>query len=149
MVLSIETWMMKWGFMNLPRSVIKFFLRRPRKLTKSSLSIWHFLRSVKSTLKISSVFVAFLENMNFNSREDWFIKNSTKVISVLLLSLVRLFKNQSLEKQRFMMITCQGNFFFSPGITLSRLAAIIYVVELLTLLGWRLVSWAYFQIVLM
>ena len=79
---------------------------------KSSPSIWHYVVNVKSTVKISSVFVAFLENMNFNSREDWFIKNSTKVISVLLLSLVRLFKNQSLEKQRFMMITCQGNFFF-------------------------------------
>ena len=29
---------------------------------KSSQSIWHFLRHVKS---ISSIFVAFLENMNF------------------------------------------------------------------------------------
>ena len=32
---------------------------------KSSLSIWHLLHSVKSTVKISSIFVAFLENMNF------------------------------------------------------------------------------------
>ena len=41
------------------------FLRRPQNLTKSSLSIWHLLHNVKLTVKISSVFVAFLENMNF------------------------------------------------------------------------------------
>ena len=41
------------------------FLRRPQKLTKSSLSIWHLLHNVKSTVKISSIFVAFLEDMNF------------------------------------------------------------------------------------
>ena len=35
---------------------------------KSSLSIWRYLVSVKSMVKISSIFVAFLENMNFN----WF-----------------------------------------------------------------------------
>ena len=33
---------------------------------KSSLSIWHYVVSVKSTVKISSIFVAFLENTNFN-----------------------------------------------------------------------------------
>ena len=32
---------------------------------KSSVSIWHLLHSVKSTVKISSIFVAFLENMNY------------------------------------------------------------------------------------
>ena len=42
------------------------FLRRPRKLTKSSPSIWRFLHSVKSTVKISSIFVPFLGNINFN-----------------------------------------------------------------------------------
>ena len=42
-----------------------YFLRRPRKLTKSSPSIWHLLHSVKLTVKISSTFVAFWENMNF------------------------------------------------------------------------------------
>ena len=41
------------------------FLIRPQKLTKSSPSIWHYVVSVKSTVKISSIFVAFLENMNF------------------------------------------------------------------------------------
>ena len=45
------------------------FLRRPRKLTKSSPSISPLLHSVKSTVKISSIFVAFLENMNFISVE--------------------------------------------------------------------------------
>ena len=32
---------------------------------KSSLSIWHYVVNVKSTVKILSVCVAFLENMNF------------------------------------------------------------------------------------
>ena len=30
-----------------------------------SHSIWHLLHNVKSTVKISSIFVAFLEHMNF------------------------------------------------------------------------------------
>ena len=33
---------------------------------KSSPLIWHYVVSVKSTVKISSIFVAFLENTNFN-----------------------------------------------------------------------------------
>ena len=41
-------------------------MRRPQKLTKSSPSIWQYVLTVKSTMKISSIFVAFLENMNFN-----------------------------------------------------------------------------------
>ena len=32
---------------------------------KSSASIWHLLHTVKSTVKISSIFTVFLENMNF------------------------------------------------------------------------------------
>ena len=32
---------------------------------KSSPSIWHYVVSVKSAVKISSIFVAFLENTNF------------------------------------------------------------------------------------
>ena len=36
-------------------------------MTKSSQSIWHYVVSVKSTVKISSIFVAFLENMNFTT----------------------------------------------------------------------------------
>ena len=31
------------------------------------MSIWHLLHNVKSTVKISSIFVAFLENVNFKS----------------------------------------------------------------------------------
>ena len=34
---------------------------------KSSPSIWHYVVSVKSTVKISSMFVAFLEDMNFKT----------------------------------------------------------------------------------
>ena len=37
------------------------FPKRPQKLTKSSPSIWH----LQLTVKISSNFMAFLENMNF------------------------------------------------------------------------------------
>ena len=33
---------------------------------KSSMSIWRYVANVKSTVKILSTFVAFLENMNFN-----------------------------------------------------------------------------------
>ena len=36
---------------------------------KSPPLIWHLLQSVKSTVKISSIFVAFLRNMNFNDKE--------------------------------------------------------------------------------
>ena len=35
---------------------------------QSSPLIWHCVVSVKSTVKISSIFVAFLENMNFNRK---------------------------------------------------------------------------------
>ena len=36
-------------------------------MTKSSPSIWHLLNNVKLTAKILSIFVAFLENMNFST----------------------------------------------------------------------------------
>ena len=44
---------------------------------KSSLSIWRLLDSVKSTMKISSNFVAFLENMNFTTQrlKPWVLKS--------------------------------------------------------------------------
>ena len=35
---------------------------------KSSPLIWHLLHNVKSTVNISPVFVAFLENMNFTKK---------------------------------------------------------------------------------
>ena len=34
---------------------------------KSSQMIWHHVVNVKYTVKISSICVAFLENMNFNT----------------------------------------------------------------------------------
>ena len=37
---------------------------------KSSQSIWQLIHTVKLTVKISSIFVAFLENMNFNGFVD-------------------------------------------------------------------------------
>ena len=49
------------------------FLRRPQKLTKSSPAIWQYVVSVKSPVKISSIFVAFLENINF-IQEGFIIK---------------------------------------------------------------------------
>ena len=43
------------------------FSKMVRKIDKkSSHSIWHLLHNVKSTVRISSIFVPFLENMNFN-----------------------------------------------------------------------------------
>ena len=35
---------------------------------KSLRSIWHYVVDVKSTVKISSIVVAFLENMNFTTQ---------------------------------------------------------------------------------
>ena len=41
---------------------------------KSSPSIWHYVVSVKLTVKISSIFVAFLENTSFTFH-NYFEKN--------------------------------------------------------------------------
>ena len=38
-------------------------------MTKSSLSILYLLHNVKSTVKISSNFVAFLKNINFKKQD--------------------------------------------------------------------------------
>ena len=46
---------------------------------KSSPSIWHYVVNVKSTVKISSIFVAFLENMNFNI----FFDQESSLVSIL------------------------------------------------------------------
>ena len=40
-------------------------------MTKSSPSIWQLLHNAKLTMKISSIFVAFLENTNFISLSSW------------------------------------------------------------------------------
>ena len=37
---------------------------------KSSQSIWHLLHNVKKTMKIFPIFVAFLENINYNLKVD-------------------------------------------------------------------------------
>ena len=60
------------------------FLRRPQNLTKSSLSIWRYAVSVKWTVRILSIFVAFLENMNFNKMTLCLNHNHTKKLSWML-----------------------------------------------------------------
>ena len=40
---------------------------------ESSLSIWHYVVSVKLTVKISLIFVAFLENTNFIKKKNIFV----------------------------------------------------------------------------
>ena len=37
---------------------------------KSSLLIWRYVVNIKSTVKISSIFVAFLENTNFTPKNQ-------------------------------------------------------------------------------
>ena len=51
---------------------VRVFYWRSQNLTKSSPSIWHLLYTVKSSVKISSIFVAFLENTNFTSLDPKF-----------------------------------------------------------------------------
>ena len=45
---------------------------------KSLPLIWHLIHNVKSTVKISSIFVAFLENMNFNSAAQMHVREEVK-----------------------------------------------------------------------
>jgi hypothetical protein len=50
-------------------------------LTKSSPSIWRYVVSVKSTVKISSIFVSFLQNMNFtNTYMDFLLFAQSKPV---------------------------------------------------------------------
>ena len=55
-----EIRMAAWKF---KLNLLKFMFSK--KAIKISLSIWHLLHNVKSTVKISSIFVAFWENINF------------------------------------------------------------------------------------
>ena len=63
-----------WPAKKLAHWVLNFFINGflifikfvfSKMATKSSPSIWHLLHNVKSTVKILSIFVAFLENLNF------------------------------------------------------------------------------------
>ena len=48
--------------------MLKFvFSKKATKLMTSSPSIWQLLHTVKLTVKILSIFVAFSENVNFNA----------------------------------------------------------------------------------
>ena len=64
---------------------------------KSSLLIWHLLHNVKSTEKISSIFVAFLENMNFTyllrSSKVKCDSRHTKIVHDIALSTNKLSRN--------------------------------------------------------
>ena len=42
------------------------FCKKATKIDEISGVMWHYVVDVKSTVKISSIFVVFLENMNFN-----------------------------------------------------------------------------------
>ena len=61
------------------------FLRRPQTSTKSSPLFWHLLHDVKSTIKSSSFFVAFLENTNFIAKycnnNRWHYNRQTYIFS--------------------------------------------------------------------
>ena len=47
-----------------------FSIRAPQKLMRSSPSTWRYVVNIKSTVKILSISMVFLENMNFkNSRK--------------------------------------------------------------------------------
>ena len=56
------------------------------------MSIWHYVVSVKITLKILSIFVAFLENTNFTSESHFHIllKNLQNYFSYIQLVSFRL-----------------------------------------------------------
>ena len=42
------------------------FSKMAKKVMKPSPSIWRYVVNLKSKVKMSSIFVAFLENMNFS-----------------------------------------------------------------------------------
>ena len=48
---------------------------------KSSPLIWHLLHNVKLTVKILSIFVAFLENINFNDQYRTFFFSRIKKLT--------------------------------------------------------------------
>ena len=72
---------------NLIFCFIKFvFSKKATKIDEILPSICHLLHSVKSTMKISSIFLAFLENMNFKRslrrtllKEFWWLSILSKM----------------------------------------------------------------------
>ena len=64
---------------------VKFVIsKKATILTNSSPSIWHLLNTVKSMVKISSFFVAFFENTNFNCAAYGLESLSSLVVKRLL-----------------------------------------------------------------
>ena len=49
---------------------------------KSSRSIWHYVVSVKSRVKILSIFVAFLENTNFKEIDSLPTQNNLELLKL-------------------------------------------------------------------
>ena len=73
----------KHQFCQITKCQIKFMFSK--KATKSSPSIWHYIVSVKSTVKILSIFVAFLENTNF-MRSSFLPKCQPKITRISALA---------------------------------------------------------------
>ena len=60
---------------------------------KSSPSIWFYVVNVKSTVKISPIFVAFLENMNFivTFSFDFSLKKQKNVCHTYIVAIKKIF----------------------------------------------------------
>ena len=50
------------------------FSKKARKIEEIFTSIWHYVVSVKLKVNILSIFVAFLESMNFSKKNTYFYK---------------------------------------------------------------------------
>ena len=68
-----------------------------QKFEKKSLSIWHYVVIVKSTVKILSIFMAFLENMNFKEEHVYHTKCNFKIRNSRNIYLVNWFKYKYFE----------------------------------------------------
>ena len=68
-------------------------------MTKSSQSILHLLHTVKSTVKISSIFVVFLENTNFKEiRSAYVLRFYKAFLRVFFVGLEKLMSVLNLRK---------------------------------------------------
>ena len=75
------------------------FMWRAQNLTKCSPSIWRYVVNVKSTVKISSNFVAFLENINFKLCYGFRIYLFPGQEVILCISMSELFKTALLFRK--------------------------------------------------
>ena len=58
------------------------FSKKATKIDKIFTTIWHLLHNLKSTVKILSNFVVFLENINFNDQLEkyWLLLGSYPIV---------------------------------------------------------------------